>query len=78
MDIDTSSWVVTDLCLVPLKDLKLQVPERGQIPKHLVSAAAIVGIPDVRSPEARTFIDRIQRRMQDSQDAARVGCGAFD
>ena len=34
MDLDTSSWVVTDPGSVPLKDFK--IPARGQIPTHLV------------------------------------------
>ena len=49
MDIDTSSWVVTDPGSVPLEDPKLLA--RGKIPTHLVYAAAIVGTPDVRSPD---------------------------
>ena len=52
MDLDTSSWVVTDPGSVPLKDLKL--PARGKIPTHLVYAAAIVVTPDVRSPDVRS------------------------
>ena len=81
MDLDTSSWVVTDPGSVPLKDLKL--PARGKIPTHLVYAAAVVGTPDVRSPDVQTFIDRIQRRLQElavehsTDDAALIMTRAF-
>ena len=46
-----------------MKDLK--IPARGQIPTHLVYAAAIVGTPGVRSQDVQTFIDGIQRRLQE-------------
>ena len=63
MDIDTSSWVVTDPGTVPLKDLKL--PARGKIQTHLMYAAAIVGIPDQRPPEVQSFLDQMQRRIEE-------------
>ena len=62
-DIDTLSWVVTDPGTLPLKHLKL--PARGKIQTHPMYAAAIVGIPDQRPPEVQSFLDRMQRRIEE-------------
>ena len=62
MDLDTSTWVVTDPGSVPLKDLK--IPEKGKLPAHLLYACAIVGTPQVRPPAAKTFIDQVSRRLE--------------
>jgi len=48
-DIDTLSWDVTDPESVPWKDLKLY-------------AAAIVGMPEQRSPDVDAFIERMLDR----------------
>ena len=46
-----------------LKDLKLLA--RGKIPTHLMCAAAIVGIPDQCPPEVQSFLDPLQRSIEE-------------
>ena len=62
MDIDVSSWDVTDPDSVPWKDLK--VPARGKLPTHIAYAAAILGLPDKCSKEVQSFINQTVLRMR--------------
>ena len=63
VDMDTSTWDVTDPASVPLKDLR--IPEEGKLPAHLLYACAILGSSQVISPAALAFINRVSQRLQD-------------
>ena len=63
VDIDTSTWDVTEPASVPLKDLR--IPEKGKLPAHLLYACAILGSSQVISPAALAFINKVSQRLQD-------------
>jgi len=62
VDMDTSSWDVTDPTSVPFKDLK--IPTKGKLPPHLLYACAILGTPEVRSQAVQKFLDRVSQRLE--------------
>ena len=48
-----------------VKDLAKKIPSRGRTLMYLVYVAAIVGTPDYRSQDAKSYINRVQVRLRE-------------